>query len=294
VGRGFPDSILKFRGAAPAIHFAIWRSRQRIQEHERRWQHASGNFCFRNSRNASGFNWPLVRENNIGREPAFAFPLFVWNNNALGTLDAGQAGIQFHQLDALAADFPCWLSMAADKFVRIRSVPNRTRAFTKTGDLVRGGPTARLNYRPRRILDNQCGKSAASASSWVKLNPCLPGIPMCAESIVVPPRKWKRRKPARGLCLFSRTNGQLKPEALREFLKQKLPDAMLPSAFVFLDALPLSPNGKVDRKALPPPDFRSNQGSRSSHRARPSKKTLAGIWRESARCQPCRHPRQFL
>jgi acyl-CoA synthetase (AMP-forming)/AMP-acid ligase II len=42
---------------------------------------------------------------------------------------------------------------------------------------------------------------------------------------------------------------------LREFLAESLSEQMIPSAFVFLDAIPVTPNGKVDRRALPAPDF---------------------------------------
>ncbi|HEX2243057.1 MAG TPA: alpha/beta fold hydrolase, partial [Gammaproteobacteria bacterium] len=46
----------------------------------------------------------------------------------------------------------------------------------------------------------------------------------------------------------------VEPEALRGYLRSKLPDYMVPGVFVGLEALPLTPNGKVDRKALPVPD----------------------------------------
>jgi len=44
-------------------------------------------------------------------------------------------------------------------------------------------------------------------------------------------------------------------QELRAFLKQQLPDYMVPSALVRLDAFPLTPNGKIDRAALPAPDW---------------------------------------
>jgi amino acid adenylation domain-containing protein len=75
-------------------------------------------------------------------------------------------------------------------------------------------------------------------------------------------------------------------QALHSFLAGKLPDYMVPSAFMFLDALPLTPNKKVDRKALPKPDGPCTNFDTAFVSPRTSKeKVIAGIWRELLQVQ---------
>ena len=50
--------------------------------------------------------------------------------------------------------------------------------------------------------------------------------------------------------------------ALRTHLRATLPEYMIPQHFVGLASFPLTPNGKIDRKALPPPSFDSGTGAR--------------------------------
>src|SRR6202020_1028700 len=72
----------------------------------------------------------------------------------------------------------------------------------------------------------------------------------------------------------------LSAEGLRAYLKPVLPEYMLPSAFVMLERLPLTANGKLDRKALPAADpsawlrrhYEAPQGE--------VEEILAGIWQE--------------
>jgi acyl carrier protein len=68
---------------------------------------------------------------------------------------------------------------------------------------------------------------------------------------------------------------------LRDFLKEQLPEYMIPSAFVFLDSLPLTPSGKIDRRALPAPDGRRPELAAVFAAPRTSgEELLAKIWRE--------------
>ncbi len=79
----------------------------------------------------------------------------------------------------------------------------------------------------------------------------LTRYPTVREAVVVARQDSPGEKRLVGYVV---TNGAVEVSALRGFLKEKLPDCMIPSAFVFLHSLPLTPSGKIDRKALPAPN----------------------------------------
>jgi iturin family lipopeptide synthetase A len=81
-----------------------------------------------------------------------------------------------------------------------------------------------------------------------------------------------------------RESGAITNRELRRYLEDKLPEYMVPSAFVTLDAMPLTASGKIDRQALPLPAFEREDVAESFVAPKsPVEEVLAGIWRKALR-----------
>ncbi len=115
----------------------------------------------------------------------------------------------------------------------------------RTGDVVRWRPDGLLEFLGRR--DNQV-KIRGFRIELGEIEAALAGHPSVRETVVVP---WERDGDRR---LAAYVVGEVEETELRRHLAALLPEPMIPAAFVFLDRLPLTANGKVDRRALPAPD----------------------------------------
>lgn len=73
---------------------------------------------------------------------------------------------------------------------------------------------------------------------------------------------------------------KIDPDQLRQYLSRKLPDYMIPSAMVQMDKLPITPNGKLDRQALPKPQMQRSLSKAYTAPRNPLEEYLTQIWRE--------------
>ncbi|BDA68759.1 hypothetical protein CAL7716_029250 [Calothrix sp. PCC 7716] len=127
---------------------------------------------------------------------------------------------------------------------------NRTDLIYKTGDLGRWLPDGNIEFLGR--IDHQV-KIRGFRVELGEIEAFL-GQHLNVRETVVMAQQEEVGKIQLVAYVVAKTEPVPSISELRSFLKEKLPDHMIPSAFVMLDNLPLAPSGKVDRKALPEPD----------------------------------------
>ncbi|MBD2515131.1 amino acid adenylation domain-containing protein [Nostoc sp. FACHB-973] len=144
------------------------------------------------------------------------------------------------------------LSFVPNPFPHMRKKlpPNRQDLIYKTGDLGRWLADGNIEFLGR--IDHQV-KIRGFRVELGEIETFLNQHPNVRENVVI----VQEDEPG-NLLIVAYVVTKIEPvpsiSELRNFLKEKLPDHMLPSAFVMLENLPLAPSGKVDRKALPKPD----------------------------------------
>ncbi|MGZ4033037.1 MAG: amino acid adenylation domain-containing protein, partial [Tumebacillaceae bacterium] len=145
----------------------------------------------------------------------------------------------------------------------------------KTGDLARFLPDGAIEYLGR--IDYQV-KIRGFRIELEEIEATLLQHPAIAQVVVM------AREDAPGVkrlaaYLVSGTEQAPAIAELRSYLLDKLPEYMVPSFFVMMDAIPLTPNGKADRKALPAPDLSRPELEQEFVEARDNvEETLAAIW----------------
>jgi amino acid adenylation domain-containing protein len=142
----------------------------------------------------------------------------------------------------------------------------------RAGDLARWLPDGDLDYLGR--IDHQV-KVRGFRIELGEIEAVLTSCPGVREAVVLA-REDQPGDPR----LVAYVVGSVEAGELREHLRGRLPEYMVPSAFVTLEAFPLTPNGKVDRKALPAPGVGREQRGEPTAPRTELERRLCEIWCE--------------
>ncbi|MEH1952594.1 amino acid adenylation domain-containing protein [Nostoc sp.] len=170
--------------------------------------------------------------------------------------------------------------LTEEKFIshpcdRSRGDSNR---LYKTGDLARFRADGNLEYLGR--VDDQV-KIRGFRIELGEIETVLRQHSQVFQAVVIAREDIPGQK--RLVAYVVPKESQPTTEELRHFLKQKLPNYMIPSAFMLLKALPMTPNQKVDYRALPAPDLSRSVEDKFVAPQTPTEETLAAIWSEILR-----------
>ncbi len=191
-------------------------------------------------------------------------------DRGLGPVPIGVPGELWITGDGLARGYFARPGLTAARFVP--DPTGRGRAY-RTGDLARWLPDGRIEFLGR--IDTQV-KVRGVRIELGEIEVLLREHPWVRNAVVVVHGEGAEQK---RLVAYVVEETEVQPDELREMLRARVPEHMVPAAFMMLDELPLSPTGKVDRRALPAPQWEGERAGYTPPRT-PVEELLAGIWAE--------------
>jgi aspartate racemase len=165
--------------------------------------------------------------------------------------------------------------LTAEKFIPDPFSRNRGARLYKTGDLVRYRSDGNIEFLGR--VDNQI-KIRGFRVELEEIEQALRSHSGVLDCVVVLHEDSDGDK---RLCAYvvREPRSELKSSELRNYLKTKLPSYMVPASFELIEALPLLPSGKINRRALPTPRFTRLEADESFVAPRtPIERLLAVEW----------------